>query len=111
MTTSAKHCLHKISLLFVLALALVGGAVQAAVNTSPLFIELSDAMSAVKQNDRARATPHLQALKQTFTALDNHDSPAGQKVSAALDAALARPDAASLESLSRALYTFEKEGV
>ena len=109
MTTSAKHCLHKISLLFVLALALVGGAVQAAVNTSPLFIELSDAMSAVKQNDRARATPHLQALKQTFTALDNHDSPAGQKVSAALDAALARPDAASLESLSRALYTFEKE--
>ena len=109
MTTSARHCLHKISLLFVLALALVGGAVQAAVNTSPLFIELSDAMSAVKQNDRARATPHLQALKQTFTALDNHDSPAGQKVSAALDAALARPDATSLESLSRALYTFEKE--
>ena len=77
MTTSAKHCLHKISLLFVLALALVGGAVQAAVNTSPLFIELSDAMSAVKQNDRARATPHLQTLQQQFSALNNHDSPAG----------------------------------
>ena len=29
MTTSAKHCLHKISLLFVLVLALVGGALIA----------------------------------------------------------------------------------
>lgn len=113
MTTLAKHCWHKsnplLALILALALALCGGAAQAAANTSPLYIELSDAMSAVKQNDRARATPHLQALKQTFAALDNHDSPAGQKVSAALDAALARPDAASLESLSRALYTFEKE--
>ena len=77
MTTSAKHCLHKISLLFVLALALCGGAAQAAANTSPLYIELSDAMSAVKQNNPAAATPHLQTLQQQFSALNNHDSPAG----------------------------------
>ena len=109
MTTSAKHCLHKISLLFVLALALCGGAAQAAANTSPLYIELSDAMSAVKQNNPAAATPHLQTLQQQFSALDNHDSPAGQKVSSALDAAIAKPDEAHLETLSRALYAFEKE--
>ena len=109
MTTSAKHCLHKISLLFVLALALCGGAAQAAANTSPLYIELSDAMSAVKQNNPAAATPHLQTLQQQFSALNNHDSPAGQKVSSALDAAIAKPDEAHLETLSRALYTFEKE--
>lgn len=113
MTTSAKHCLHKISLLLALilalALALCGGAAQAAANTSPLYIELSDAMSAVKQNNPAAAAPHLQTLQQQFSALDNHDSPAGQKVSAALDAAIAKPDEAHLETLSRALYAFEKE--
>ena len=113
MTTLAKHCWHKsnplLALILALALALCGGAAQAAANTSPLYIELSDAMSAVKQNNPAAAAPHLQTLKEQFSALDNHDSPAGQKVSSALDAALAKPDEAHLETLSRALYTFEKE--
>ena len=113
MTTLAKHCWHKsnplLALILALALALCGGAAQAAANTSPLYIELSDAMSAVKQNNPAAATPHLQTLQQQFSALDNHDSPAGQKVSSALDAAIAKPDEAHLETLSRALYAFEKE--
>ena len=113
MTTLAKHCWHKsnplLALILALALALCGGAAQAAANTSPLYIELSDAMSAVKQNNPAAAAPHLQTLKEQFSALDNHDSPAGQKVSAALDAAIAKPDEAHLETLSRALYAFEKE--
>ena len=113
MTTLAKHCWHKsnplLALILALALALCGGAAQAAANTSPLYIELSDAMSAVKQNNPAATTPHLQTLQQQFSALDNHDSPAGQKVSSALDAAIAKPDEARLETLSRALYTFEKE--
>ena len=113
MTTLAKHCWHKsnpfLAILLALTLALTGGVAQAAANTSPLYIELSDAMSAVKQNNPAAAAPHLQTLKEQFSALDNHDSPAGQKVSSALDAAIANADEARLETLSRALYTFEKE--
>ncbi|MDO4643243.1 MAG: FTR1 family protein [Cardiobacteriaceae bacterium] len=107
MTILAKHYLHKFSL--IIALLLLSGTALAAVNISPLFINLSDAMEAVKQNDSTKAIPHLEALQRDFIALEQHLSPAGSTVSDALEQALATPSEANLETLSKALYAFEKE--
>lgn len=94
-------------LLFLLsALALPFGHAQ--VNVSPLYVRLSDAMSEVKKGEAAAATAHLQALQTGFATLPGANSESGQAVRDALAQALQTPDAARLETLSRALYAFEK---
>ncbi|OOS00256.1 iron permease [Haemophilus paracuniculus] len=82
---------------------------SAKVNVSPLFVQLSDAMEAVKQGESAKSRPILATLQQDFLAIENHNSEKGQIVSAELGRALQNPDLANLENLSKALYAFEKE--
>lgn len=82
----------------------------AQVNVSPLFVQLSDAMEAVKKSEKiADAQTHLTALQTDFNQLDSRQSPAGQQVQAALTSALNQPNDRTLEALSKALYAFEKE--
>lgn len=88
---------------------LLGFPLYAAVNVSPLFVHLSDAMSEVKKGEATQAEPHLAALHDAFAALDNPDSAAGKNVQQALADARAQPDDHRLEALARALYAFEKE--
>ncbi|WP_071057919.1 FTR1 family protein [Pelistega sp. MC2] len=83
--------------------------VLAKVNTSPLFVQISDAMSHVKKGENQQILPILQNIKKDFVALQNHDSIAGKTVSDTIEQALKQQDLLSLESLSKALYTFEKE--
>ncbi|MDO5091528.1 MAG: FTR1 family protein [Cardiobacteriaceae bacterium] len=90
-----------LTLCFLLALPL-----HAAVNVSPLFVHLSDAMSAVKQGNAAAAAPPLDALAADFAALPQDTS--AQAVQQALAAARHHPDDARLETLARALYAYEK---
>lgn len=87
----------------------LGFPLYAAVNVSPLFVHLSDAMSEVKKGEVTQAGPHLAALQDAFAVLENHDSAAGQGVQQALADARAQPDDHRLEALARALYAFEKE--
>lgn len=86
----------------------LGLPLYAAVNVSPYFIQLSDAMSAVKQGDNAQAESHLTALQAQFAALPEAQSDSGQAVQQALQDALAHRDTAQLDTLARALYAFEK---
>lgn len=81
----------------------------AKVNTSPLFIQLSDAMSEVKRGENAKSLPYLTALQQQFLALSSHNSAAGKKVNDLLAEAISSPNLIQLENLSKALYAFEKE--
>lgn len=101
-----KNTMRRI--LFILTL-LCSLPLYAAVNLSPLYIHLSDAMSAAKQGDSPQAAAHLQTLQHAFTALAAAQSDSGQNVQQALAQAMQQPDSAALENLSRALYAFEKE--
>ncbi|QIM63189.1 iron permease [Pasteurellaceae bacterium Orientalotternb1] len=111
MITWAKPYLTKfnrIIALFTLSITLSVCA-YAKVETSPLFVHLSDAMAAVKQNEMAKSEPFLTALQQEFEAIPSHNSKAGQAVSSALNFAKNSPTLENFEQLSKALYAFEKE--
>lgn len=111
MITWAKPYLTKfnrIIALFTLSITLSVCA-YAKVETSSLFVHLSDAMAAVKQNEIAKSEPFLTALQQEFEAIPSHHSKAGQAVSSALNFAKSSPTLENFEQLSKALYAFEKE--
>ncbi len=79
------------------------------INLSPLFIQLSDAMSAVKENNLTQAKQDLVEIQQQFEAIEQHNSPAGKTVLLSLSEALDDTDIAHLNQLSIALLAFDKE--
>ena len=110
MITWVNHCLNsfnRFSVVFTLSLTL--GVAYAKVETGHLFVHLSDAMAEVKKGENAKSQPYLTALQQEFEAFPSHQSQAGQAVSSSLKMAIAQPDLAHFEQLSKALYAFEKE--
>lgn len=110
MITWVNHCLNSFNRFFVVfTLSLTLGVAYAKVETGHLFVHLSDAMAEVKKGERAKSQPYLTALQQDFEAIPSHQSQAGQAVSSSLKIAIAQPDLAHFEQLSKALYAFEKE--
>lgn len=95
--------------MFFVWMLLLSWAAHAAVALGPLYVQLSDAMSAAKAQDVPQVQGHLRALQAQFAALPEAQSEGGRKVLDALEAALAHADSARLEALSRSLYAFEKE--
>ncbi|PJG86460.1 FTR1 family iron permease [Conservatibacter flavescens] len=95
-----------ISLWFVLCFSPI---TWAKVSMNHLFVELSDAMSQVKQQNVEQAKPHLLTLQAQFEALPTYQSEQGKQVSKALEQALLTPNQLHLDQLSKALYAFEKE--
>ncbi|KGQ26756.1 iron permease [Gallibacterium anatis CCM5995] len=79
------------------------------INLSPLFIQLSDAMSAVKENNSTQAKQDLVEIQQQFEAIEQHNSPAGKNVLLSLSEALDDTDIAHLNQLSITLLAFDKE--
>ncbi|OZN48513.1 FTR1 family iron permease [Gallibacterium anatis] len=79
------------------------------INLSPLFIQLSDAMSAVKENNSTQAKQDLVEIQQQFEAIEQHNSPAGKNVLLSLSEALDDTDIEHLNQLSIALLAFDKE--
>ncbi|KGQ30924.1 FTR1 family iron permease [Gallibacterium anatis] len=79
------------------------------INLSPLFIQLSDAMSAVKENNSTQAKQDLVEIQQQFESIEQHNSPAGKTVLLSLSEALDDTDIAHLNQLSIALLAFDKE--
>ncbi|OBW93890.1 FTR1 family iron permease [Gallibacterium anatis] len=79
------------------------------INLSPLFIQLSDAMSAVKENNSTQAKQDLVEIQQQFEAIEQHNSSAGKTVLLSLSEALDDTDIAHLNQLSIALLAFDKE--
>ncbi|MDK9561553.1 FTR1 family protein [Gallibacterium anatis] len=79
------------------------------INLSPLFIQLSDAMSAVKENNTLQAKQDLNAIQEQFIAIEQHNSSAGQNVLLSLSDALNNTDIEHLNQLSVALLAFDKE--
>lgn len=81
---------------------------SAKLNTSPFFVQLSDAMAEVKKGENANAIPHLTAMQTDFNKLAEKESESGKAVSKALEQALKKPELPQFEALSKALYRFEK---
>ena len=79
------------------------------INLSPLFIQLSDAMSAVKENNTLQAKQDLNAIQEQFIAIEQHNSSAGKNVLLSLSDALNNTDIENLNQLSVALLAFDKE--
>lgn len=79
------------------------------VNFSPIFIELSDAMGAVKNNDPAAAQSHLQQIHSQLNELTTSDSGLATQAHHALEQAIANPNADTLSAFSAALYAFEQQ--
>lgn len=79
------------------------------INLSPLFIQLSDAMSAVKENNTLQAKQDLNAIQEQFIAIEQHNSSAGKNVLLSLSDALNNTDIEHLNQLSVALLVFDKE--
>lgn len=98
--------MRKFLLITGLALAL---STVAKVETSHLFVHLSDAMAALKKGEPNNAHTYLSALQTEFESLPTHHSNAGQAVHSALKIAKSDPNDSTLTSLSKALLTFEKE--
>lgn len=80
----------------------------AKVSFSPLFIRLSDAMSAVKANDNTAAQAVLGELENDFGALNLAQSSEKTAAEDALQAAKNTPNADTLSALSNALFALEK---
>lgn len=78
-------------------------------NLSPIFIQLSDAMDAVKSGDTAKAKADLTQIQAEFNAFEQKSSPLGQTANQAIATALANPTNDTLSQLSNDLYAFEKE--
>lgn len=76
-------------------------------NFSPLFIELSDAMSALKNGDDKSAIAHLQVIKIAVSAMPM-DTAHAHNINTALDAAISTPTDAQLSVVSTALYAAEQ---
>lgn len=79
------------------------------VNLSPLFIQLSDVMGAVKQNQPQQAQTLLSNLQQQFEAIPQHTSVAGKAVSQAFQQAETDLNLDTLTKVSAALLAFDKE--
>lgn len=79
------------------------------VDVSGLFVQLSDAMEAVKKDQLSQVKPHLSAFEKAFLALETHQSPAGKRVQSQLITTKKHKNLSELEALSKALYQFEKE--
>ncbi|WP_265490251.1 FTR1 family iron permease [Mergibacter septicus] len=79
------------------------------VNLSPLFIQLSDIMGEVKENNVQQAKIQLTDLAQNFTQFPQHTSVAGNEVSQAIEQAQTDLNQFSLTRISSALLAFEKE--
>ncbi|EER47286.1 FTR1 family iron permease [Actinobacillus minor NM305] len=110
MITWVNHCLNNFNRFFVVfTFSLTLGVAYAKVETGHLFVHLSDAMAEVKKGESAKSQPYLTALQQDFEAIPSHQSQAGQAVSSSLKIAIAQPDLAHFEQLSKDLYAFEKE--
>ena len=80
-------------------------------NLSPIFINLSDAMAAIKANDTPKAKDTLAQIQTAFDAIDAtaKNSTLGQQTSQAIVQAISNPTEANLSAVSNALYAFEKE--
>ena len=80
-------------------------------NLSPIFINLSDAMAAIKANDTSKAKDTLAQIQTAFDAIDAtaKNSTLGQQTSQAIGQAISNPTEANLSAVSNALYAFEKE--
>ncbi|OBX07475.1 iron permease [Gallibacterium salpingitidis] len=79
------------------------------INLSPLFIQLSDAMSAVKESNPEQAKQDIEQIQQQFIAIPQHTSPAGKVVLEQLTKTIANTDIEQLNQLSVALLAFDKE--
>lgn len=79
------------------------------INLSPLFIRLSDAMSAVKEGNPSQAQQDLAVIQEQFKAIEQHTSPAGKVVLESLDKAMEQPVIEQLNALSVSLLAFDKE--
>lgn len=80
------------------------------VSFSPIFIGISDVMSHLKAADTEQAQQALQGLSQQFEALpiDDAHKALAQATKSAFADAIAAPNAANLEALSKALYALEQ---
>ena len=81
------------------------------INLSPIFIQLSDAMAAIKANDDAKAKTILGQIQTAFNAIDESakNSATGKQAAQAIEQAVTSPTAANLSAVSNALYAFEKQ--
>ena len=78
-------------------------------NLSPIFIQLSDAMGAVKAGDTAHAQSIMRQVQSEFDTLNTTSSQLGQTAAQAIAAAQQNPTSDNLSAVSSALYAFEKE--
>lgn len=79
------------------------------INFSPIFIELSDAMGAVKNHDTASAKQYLQNIQQNFDKMPNQNSELAKKTAISLQQAIENPTLERLSQFSTDLYAFEKQ--
>lgn len=78
-------------------------------NLSPIFIQLSDAMGAIKAGDTAHAQTIMRQVQSEFDALNTTSSQLGQTAAQAITTATQNPTSDNLSAASSALYAFEKE--
>lgn len=78
-------------------------------NLSPIFIQLSDVMGAVKAGDTAKAKTLMTQVQSEFNAIPQSSSSLGQQAKVKIDQAVANPTSENLSAVSNALYAFEKE--
>lgn len=78
-------------------------------NLSPIFVQLSDVMNAVKNDRTLQAQQLLAEMEQQFLAIPQHTSHAGLAVSQAFSEVKAKINNDNLTALSAALLAFDKE--
>lgn len=102
-----KNYLNKLLIILAIAFLFFAKPVFAEEAFSQLFVKVTDATRAVEQGDQAKAKQLVAEIKEGFEQLENHDSPAGKKVSKALT--INEVTKENLTTISSELLKFDKE--
>lgn len=104
-----KNYLNKISLTIILCLILSFTTVIAKESYSEIYIKITDATTALKNNNQTEAKKIFSEVKNEFEKVKNSNSPQGKKVKELLEQNKVTLSENDLKEVTSALLAFEKE--
>ena len=104
-----KNYLNKISLIIILCLILSFTTVIAKESYSEIYIKITDATTALKNNNQTEAKKLFSEVKNEFEKVKNSNSPQGKKVKELLEQNKVTLSENDLKEVTSALLAFEKE--
>ncbi|EEY34140.1 FTR1 family iron permease [Pseudoleptotrichia goodfellowii] len=103
-----KNYLSKIGIILLICFTFFSANIIAKESYSELYIKITDATTALKNNDKKQTEKLIAEIRESFKSAKNADSPQGKKVQESL-AKIGEITENDLREITKALLAFEKE--